>query len=200
MVKLNKNQRKFFEEGIKFFGERAYNLKYKELKLFAEENELILPISALKEYCKMDIRGQYNIVLDGFDFQEEVKEKEVEVKVEEVEKEEFTEKENIIIDTPAFVDPPQSRKQMKKLFSTEGKTPIRIQDPIFIVLNYENDPIFVHKTAAGAFKSGIQALLHDGGNRVQDDVVLELMYEGTAIVDSINSGLWFKIVMFPVKK
>ena len=197
MIKLNKNQRKFFVEAVEHFGERSYSIKFKELKKFAEDNDLILPVSALKDYCKAEKRGWYNIVTAGIEPAEEV---EKEIIEDSQEPEEFEKKENIIIDVPVFVDKPKNRKKMKVKFDTAGKKPIYMLDPVYVVLDYNDDPISIHEKPGTAFQSGTKRLLHDNSNREEIDVVLELQYTGTAYIDSINSGLYFKIVMFPLKK
>lgn len=65
MVRLNKNQTKFFEEAIKHFGEGSSDVRYKDLTDFAEKNDLIVPVSALKLFCQGSVRGHYNLLLSG---------------------------------------------------------------------------------------------------------------------------------------
>ena len=65
-TKLNKNQKEFFENAIKFFGKKSNSVRYKDLSEFTEKNSLILPTTILKTICQEEgSRGKYNLLLSG---------------------------------------------------------------------------------------------------------------------------------------
>ena len=190
-MKLNKNQRKFFHVAVNFFGENATDVRFKDLKAFSEEHDLIIPTSALKNYCQEDgqVRGHYNLTLTGFE-PEEIEVPEPEFEAEEIE---------IITEVSAFV-PEMVKKKKSQIFNKEGKDPINTQEPVFIVTNPDSHIVSVHETPQGAFDSGLMSVLHDEGDRNAENVTLELIYTGVSCINSINSGMYFNIQMYEMRR
>lgn len=190
-MKLNKNQRKFFHVAVNHFGEKATDVRFKDLKSFAEEMDLIIPISALKKYCQDDgqVRGHYNLTLTGF------KPEKVEVPEPEFEIEDTP----VITEVSSFV-PEVVKKKKSQKFDKEGKKPIDTQEPVFIVINPDFHIVSVHETPQGAFDSGVRSVLHDEGDRNADNVTLELLYTGISCINSTNSGMYFIIHMYEMRR
>ena len=97
-IKLNKNQRRFFEKAINYFGEKSKNLRLKEINKFAKTYNLIVPTSALKKYCHNDSlkRGFYNLTLIGISLPETPSKQ-----IQENPSQEFN-SQNIILDISTF--------------------------------------------------------------------------------------------------
>ena len=196
-MKLNKNQRRFFEEAVKHFKEKSVDVRLKDIGIFAEKEGLIVPTSALKNYCQEDgqIRGHYNLTLTGIEYTEP--EPEYDHTPDIVKK--FNIETDVIEDTSAFVDAPKKKKKAEK-FSIKGLKPLHVIDPVYVVCDTENCIISINRSPEGAFQSGLRNVLHDHGNRSESDVVTELRYKKVAVVDSINSWLYFNIQVIEVRK
>ena len=193
MIKLNKNQKKFFDEAVKHFKERSTDVRLKDLNEFADEFDLIIPTSALKNYCQEEgqTRGHYNLTLTGIEYIPEV--------VIKAELHEFKEAETIIIDTPAFADAPTIKKD-RVVFDPKGmKHPLRVNDPVHIVSNMDGHIKGVYRDPEKAYDEGRIIVLHDNGNRDRDNVLLELKYTGRSLINSSNSTLWCVIETYGIK-
>ena len=194
MVTLNKNQTKFFEEALNSFGKESTNVKYKDLVEFAEQKELIIPISALKAYCGKDTRGYYDLTLVGINMDNY---KQIDIDVDYVldNTEEFEvynedvhelpipkEKSNIIIDSSSFASESDididTTPQRKKY--------------VFVVMNTNEDPIKINETLVGAFKNRI-AILHDQGNKKIGEVESDIKKKGFSTIKSANSNVYCHI-------
>lgn len=185
-MKLNKNQKKFFHVAVNYFGDKSNDVRFKDLKSFAEEHDLIIPTSALKNYCQEEdqVRGHYNLTLTGFT-PDPLPDPEPE----------FEEKDAIIVNTSAFVEP-VARKKSKR-FNPKGMKPKKLHHPIYII-SYEGDVVSVHETPEGAFKSGVKYILHDHGDRTMSDAILEMRYRGAAVVQSSNSIVEFVLAVYNI--
>lgn len=189
-MKLNKNQRKFFHVAVNYFQDNATDVRFKDLKAFAEESNLIIPTSALKNYCQEEgqVRGHYNLLLTGFK-PEPISEPEPE----------FKETEGMIVETPAFVDPVIKKKKTRTVFDIMDLKPLKWHNPIYLSIADNGDVVSINKTLKGAFDAK-EHILHDHGNREWKDFEQEIRYRGRAMIDSINSGMWYKVVVMEIKK
>lgn len=188
MIKLNKNQKKFFEEAMNYFGDKSNDVRLKDINAFATEFDLIVPTSALKHHCQEDgqIRGHYNLFLSGIKpLQKEPKPMK-----------EFKSSSNVIIDTPAFVD--DAPKKQRKRFNPSGMQRMRFINPIYVVTNSNGTIISIRKRITDAFEDRIFSL-HDQGNKLIDEVKEELDYIGSSRINSNNSQLWCDIVIYELK-
>jgi hypothetical protein len=185
-MKLNKNQTKFFISAINHFGLASDDVRLKDLTEFAEENDLIVPTSALKRYCQDDdlVRGHYNLLLTG------ISPSEPEVEYEPTPLKQFSNREEVIIDSSSYAEPAPivKRKKVSHYEIEKGQKPLIFRNPVYVVSNNESDVIAVHKTVKGAFNKRYQAL-HDDGLMDYSDFEVRLQYVGGAIIPSSNSQL-----------
>ena len=177
-MKLNKNQRKFFEEALKYFGNRSSELRLKQLNKFAEEKNLILPTSALKQ-CKGDKRGVYDITKCG-----------IVIEDEDCHSDNLREKSdyqpNIILESSVFSG--DSKTRVKKTFTIKaGQKPIRFYDPVYI-LEYEHEIIGVSRDLKKIYDK-IYFIFHDKGDTDFNTLQMELKYKGISLIRSSNSYL-----------
>ena len=173
---------KFFIAAINHYGDKSGDVRLKNLNEFAKKNDLIVPTSALKNYCVDDnmVRGHYNLLLTGIE-PEEINEVVPDTEFREEEEDE----EVVIIDTPAFVEPPmKKRKGNIKPFKPEPgqkeKTWIR---PIYVVSDGEGNVRGTHETPKGAFEKRFR-VFHDHGLMDYNDFLNRMKYTGAAIIPS----------------
>jgi hypothetical protein len=190
MVKLNKNQQKFFEEAIKFYGEDSRDVRFKSLKEFADSNGLIIPVSALKNYCQEEgqIRGHYNLTLVG-----------IEPSIKETEHPDFSDiNESLIEEKSAYVSVPKKRTS-KRTINVTGMKPIKWENPVYLLLNDDLTTISIHYTLRGAYDNK-WTILHSSCDIEWDDVEKIVKYTGKCIINSTNSSLWCAIIVMELKK
>lgn len=190
MITLNKNQRKFFEEAIKYFKEGSDDVRLKDISEFATENDLIVPTSALKQHCHDEdqVRGHYNLFLSGIEY-EEVHEEVPVLK-------DFPSADSVILDAPAFVE--TSTKKQPKRFNPTGMQRLVFRNPVYLVINTNDTVISVRKLMEDAYKDRILSF-HDQGTKSINEVREELEYKGCSRIPSNNSQLWCDIVVIELK-
>jgi hypothetical protein len=196
MVKLNKNQRKFFEEAIHFFGEASRDIRLKKLNEFASDRGLIVPTSALKRYCQSGdlVRGHYDLTLVGIEPPEK---NESNIGMNEEKAFETIEK-PIIKDVSTFAKTSFSGKKTVRHFDTHGKTPKKWKNPVYLLLDSNYDVVSAHFTACGAYKK-IWNVLHSYGDIQEDDAINEVEYTGKCIINSNNSAVWCVIITMEIE-
>lgn len=190
-IKLNKNQKKFFESAVAHFGKGSIDVRLKDINEFAEKNDLIVPTSALKQYCQEDdqTRGHYNITLSGIKYKPEYN-------IVPPTMEDMKADEGLIMDTPSFVEQPQKKKH--KRFNPEGMKRIRVVNPVYVVSNTNGTIISVRRTITDAYDDRVLSL-HDQGTKGINEVHEELDYKGETRIQSGNSQLWCDIVMMELE-
>jgi len=186
MIKLNKNQRKFFEKAIDFYGESSREVNFKSLKNFADINNLIIPVSALKKHCRIK-RGRYDLTLVGI----------TPSPPKEVIPDFPDKNESVIKDMPIYADTP--KKQNKRNFNITGLKPIKWRNPVYVLLDSDYDIVSIHHTACGAYKNKWN-ILHSSCDCSWKEVEKELKYTGKCIINSTNSNLWCVIVIMEMKE
>jgi hypothetical protein len=181
MIKLNKNQRKFFSSAVSHFGAKSIDVRLIDLRKFAEENDLIIPTSALKKYChrKDQLRGHYDLTLTGYEIPPPPPLKET-IKG-------FTLDDEIIKEMSVFASSnddskPKTNKKPKYIYS-------RCKNPVYLLVDGEDVTISVHKTAKGAYDN-INILFHSGCDKTFTKVKKELTEKGYCCIKSNNCGLW----------
>lgn len=139
MSKFNKNQTKFFEEAIKYFGEGSKDVRYKDLVDFAAKNDLIVPVSALKLFCQREelVRGHYDLTLSGI-VVENVKPTPQRSFVNTDDDDE--DGNSVIIESSVFAAGSSNQKVDPKLPKT-----------FYVVLDDDLIPTSLHKTINGAY-------------------------------------------------
>lgn len=181
-MNLNKNQRKFFIEAVNHFGEGSTDVRLKDLNDFAKERDLIVPTSALKKHCQDEgqVRGHYNLQLTGI--KPTVKEPEP-MKT-------FGSKENVIVESSAFVEPPvpssAKRKMVKAYVPDKGQKEKTFKRPIYVVSNGDGNVVGTHETPKGAFERRKQ-VFHDHGLMEYEDFITRMKYVGGAIIPSATT-------------
>lgn len=186
MIILNKNQKKFFISAIKHFGERSNDVRLKELKEYADENNVILPTSALKRHCQEDhlVRGHYNLLLTKL-------KPEPEPEITPTILREFSNREDVIVDSSAFAEPiglPTLKRSMVKPYIIEkGQQKVVFRNPVFVVSNGDGQVIGVHQSMKSAWKRRIRAF-HDEGLMLYEDFETRMNYVGGAIIPSAVSS------------
>lgn len=193
MVKLNKNQRRFFVAAINHYGDASNDVRLKDLRTFAEENDLIVPISALKEYCQEEdlVRGHYNLLLTGI----EPPEPEPEPKPMG----EFRTTEDVIVDTSAYAEPPApKRRSIKKFKPEKGQNPLKWRNPVYVITNHEGSVIAVTDSPTKAYEKRWLAF-RDNGLMDYEDFAERMKYVGAAIIPSANSQLTCVVEMKEVE-
>lgn len=189
VLNLNKNQRKFFIEAIAHFGDNSNDVRLKDLKEFADNNDLIVPVSALKNHCQEEdgVRGHYNLLLSGITPLEPEPKPDTNPRPMGV----FRTTEDVIMDTSSYADgpPPKVKKHAPKKFVPEkNQKPLKWKNPVYVVSNMEGAVISVHHSPHTAFEKRLQ-VLHDNGLMSYDDYEARLKYIGGAIIESNNSQL-----------
>lgn len=183
-MNLNKNQRKFFIEAVNHFGEQSIDVRLKDLSDFAKKNDLIIPTSALKNYCQDEglVRGHYNLQLTGIK----------PTVTEPVEMKSFSTTEDVIVETSAFVEPTHApiTKKLKDvpLYIVEkGQKKKTFNRPMYVVSDGEGNVIGIHETLKGAFEKRKRAF-HDHGLMSYEDFLNRMQYVGGAIIPSSTSS------------
>ena len=189
MVTLNKNQRRFFEESIRYFGDRSDNVRLKDINEFATEFDLIVPTSVLKKYCqqKGQTRGYYNILLSGV---------EPALKEQHQIMPDFLDESTMIEESSSFVEPVS--KLCRKRFDPKNMVPIKFSNPVYILVSSDNDIISVYKRLETAYNDRI-LILHDSGDKLLEDVKNESLYLGESVIKSNNSQIWCVIIKKELK-
>jgi len=207
-MKLNKNQVKFFIAAINHFGENSKDVRLKDLHIFANENDLIVPTSALKTYCQEEslVRGHYNLLLTGITpdsppvspLPESIDPHEEEEFDDGVEPEEVPvqrKTESVILDTPAFVDPNPIPKRVKEgHYKPEpGQKKKEWKNPVYVVSDGEGDVVGVHYSASTAWERR-RRVFRDHGLMDYDDYLVRMDYVGAALIQSAVSSSLFCLI------
>ncbi len=190
-MKLNKNQKRFFEQAIAHFKDKADDVRLKDLTKFAEDNGLIVPTSALKNYCirKNTIRGHYDLTLTGISYTQPIESSGTE-KIEESE-EQVTphEEHSVIVETSSFVEPAHPQKPKQGHYKPEPHQKKKVwKNPVYVVSNGSGDVIGVHYNLKDAFKRRYRAF-SDWGTMDYEDFIVRMEYVGAVIINSSNSQL-----------
>ena len=200
-VKLNKNQRKFFEEALIHFGDRSTDVLRKELVEFSNEHDLIMPTSVLKKYCKGDIRGHYDLTRVGITPTKPIEEE----KEEAPTMGEFRSSPDVILDTPAFAGDTETvigvTKSIKNKENIGGKypgAPYKTKKPLYVLITSEYETFSIHETIAGAYNNKM-SLLHSGCDVTLDEAIETVMKKGHVVINSTNSALWCAIITMELK-
>ncbi len=192
-IKLNKNQRKFFIRAVEHFGEDSTDVRLKDLNDFADNAGLIVPTSALKNFCHEEgqVRGHYNLTMSGIK-PTVIKNSDLDYSVGM-----FNIQEDVIIDTPAFVDDAPKKEEVR-FIPKKGDVPIQFNNPVYVVQNSNSTPIAVCQDPKAAYESRILSL-HDQGTKGYNEVKDELDYRGRSRIGSNNSQLWCEITVMELK-
>lgn len=172
MIKLNKNQKLFFEKAIVYFDNRANCLKLKDIRKFAEDNSLIVPISALKNHCVIENkRGFYDLTKVGIIADNSV------ISTNTVFHKDFVcNHDNLIKEVNVFADP-------KHIVNTEVHTiedvvTIKLNTPLFLICDgsegkFDENLLYIHLSLKGAY-SNMWNIFHSkpikSFKQVEDDI------------------------------
>jgi hypothetical protein len=196
-MKLNKNQRKFFEEALRHFGERAGDVLRRELVEFANENGLILPTSALRKYCQTETRGHYDLTKTGLTvetvIEDEAKDNENPKKEGSRLPDSFRSSPDVIVDTPVYAESEPAPKLPTR--KRPDKAPVKTyppseKDSVFILFDEEMQYISAHKTVESAYNYCSSFFFHSHiGNMSKKEAVAQVMETGNCCLHDSNSGL-----------
>jgi hypothetical protein len=193
MIKLNKNQRKFFECALDHFGNKSINIRLKSINEFADDNGLIVPTSILKKHCHEDTqkRGYYNLTLAGIKgLSQKIPQKNSDIECIGAESDVIHDTPDVIIETSSFVHNSGVMQNTKKrIFNCAGKHLLRYNNAVYILINANFEIVSVHKTAKGAYDNK-HIVLHSGCDIDFKEVEKELNYTGKCVIKSNNSNIW----------
>jgi hypothetical protein len=215
-MKFNKNQRKFFEEAIRHFRERANDVLRKELVKFADENDLILPTSALKKYCATDIRGHYDLTKTGIVVENDIdseadsgvdrkdeREGEKEGKKEGL-PDAFRSSPDVIVDTPVYAEPEPASIGVLVEKERPNKAPVQPRsvnkDGVYCLFDNDMHLMTIHKSFSGAYdyckKFFFHAHVKNMTKKEAEEMVMDI---GSCALHDSNSGLIGYIVFEKIK-
>jgi hypothetical protein len=191
MIKLNKNQRKFFEEAIRHFNDKANDVLRKELVEFANDQGLILPTSALKKICTTDIRGHYDLTKTGIVAENIIDEMPVEPKKEELPKS-FKSSPDVIIDTPVYAEQKEpiieNKRPTKAPVSTKPVN--QKKDMVYCLFDDDMQLISVHKSISGAYTWCKKFNFHSHIKNISvQEAEKKVVDAGNCVLYDSNSGL-----------
>lgn len=196
MIKLNKNQRRFFEMAIGHFEGESIDVRLKDIQDFADANELIVPTTALKKHCveETSVRGHYNLTLVGISpiISESGESYDMDDDDEDGYSEDIEDEEqSVVLETSAFAPPVKPKKKVVKnppVSKEEKKIKLKWKNPIYVVMNDAHSPIGVHRSLQGAYDRRWRSF-HDHGINSFDDFKEQLDYRGFAVLESNCSQL-----------
>jgi len=195
MIKMNKNQRKFFSSAVSHFGNKSTDVRLIELREFANDKGLIVPTSALKKYCQKEeqIRGHYDLTLTGFKIPPPppLKDALKSFKTGNDEK-------GIIREMPVFASTNKKPKtKIKSLNEIKVKKPY-CKNPVYLLIDNEHSTRSVHKTVSGAYDE-IWGIFHSGSDKTLTEVEKMIKNKGISYMKSTNCGLWCYIIETELK-
>jgi len=169
MIKLNKNQRKFFEDALGFFKDSSNSVRLKDIREFAENNNLIIPTSALKSYCSTDKRGVYDLTKIGISVPD------ISVKPDNEDENIHNEISGEIMEMPAYM-----------YSSVETKS--YIPNNVVYVITFGDMILCAVNTIKSAWDYRVR-VLHDHGKGTFEEFNKDIHDKGIAKVRSRNSLL-----------
>jgi len=179
--KLNKNQLSFFEEAIPYFGFGARMAKYADITKFAEIRALTVPISFLKDHCKTNKRGIYDLTLSGVEVeQEETGLMALDLDDDDDDKEEKVfEKVPVILEQSAYADPDE--KKLPKMFNTRDPIKRKFRNPVYVVQDVEGEVRSICDSPKQAYKRS-NNVLHGGFSMTERQATDALMKYGICFI------------------
>jgi len=193
MIKLNKNQRKFFSAAVSHFGTKSVDVRLIELRDFANDKGLIVPTSALKKYCQKEgqTRGHYDLTLTGFKIPPPppLKDSLKGFKTGDDEK-------GIIREMSVFAA--TDKKPKTKLKPAKKKAKPYCKNPVYLLIDNEHSTRSVHRTVAGAYND-VWMIFHSDNDKTKEQVLEEVHQTGHSYMNSTNCNLWCYIVEVELK-
>ena len=182
-MKLNKNQRRFFEEAISYFPDPS-DVRLKELNSFASERGLIVPTTALKKYCKGDVRGHYDLTKTGLMSDKSDNENTDIIEDYKMMTEVLnTDTNSVIVDKSSYSK--DTRRKPVTFSPSEGMNKISYTDYVYVITDPDGF-LFVSRDLKKVYKK-IEYLFHDHSNTTYDTLKDKLDYIGYAMVKSSNA-------------
>lgn len=158
-IKLNKNQKAFFEESIAHFGDASKAVKFATLTAFAETHGLTVPTTILKNYCSVR-RGIYDLTKAGIEIKQETGLFALtdEVPEDDVDVFEFENNQPSDVDQPEVIETSVYANNIKSgsvpdIFKTREPIKTRWKNPVYVITDVDGDVRFVRDNPTSAYKA-----------------------------------------------
>jgi hypothetical protein len=185
--KLNKNQLSFFEEAIPYFGLGARAAKYADITKFAEIRALTVPISFLKDHCKTDKRGTYDLNQSGIVIDDEAEITLIDLNLDDSDPDSLivvSEASPIILEQSAYAEPED--KKVPSMFKSRDPIKRKFHNPVYIVQDMEGEVRSVCDSPKAAYKKA-NNVLHGGFSMTERQATDALLKYGLCFITCTNA-------------